>query len=66
MIVKFEKEDVRGILKKYVEGIIPGVKVTEVKSEYDGYACTTEATPQKKEPAMGAGPTTGGAGGTGE
>jgi hypothetical protein len=45
--IKFEKDDVKEILKKYVETIMPGVKVTEVKSEYDGFACITE--PQKKE-----------------
>ena len=47
MEIKFEKSDVKEILKKYVENLMPGIKVTEVKSEYDGYACITES--QKKE-----------------
>ena len=47
MEIKFEKADVKEILKKYVESLMPRVKVAEVKSEYDGYACVTE--PQKKE-----------------
>jgi ribosomal protein S7 len=49
MKIKFEKKDVMEILKKHVETLMPGSKVESVKSEYDGYECDVETTPQKKE-----------------
>jgi len=49
MKIRFDKNDVQEILKRHVEKIIPGSKVTDIKDKYDDYECIAEIEPQKKE-----------------
>jgi len=51
MKIKFDKKETEEIIKKHVETTMPGIKVSSVSSEYDGYECVAEFEPKKKEEA---------------